>query len=456
MDYNTLLQETKEAMINMIPSLSDEQKKQIKDFFKIHPNYESKIDWNDWRTLTYNDFVPLLSQISKTARQKMVKNTGINGLDEGTDYIIAYNSGTIVGYCPLDWEASKMIASSYVGASKTTGKWCVALHNNRNFWDNYVSEEGDNNNRFLYLVDYNPDSTWGKIAIRMWLNLDYQAWNWKDEVIFSSMSATARYNVPNKYPNFIFNVDKMKSLIDKALVLIMDAGDARSELDKEYFIDCYIQEEIENDILKGGVSFVQLVRIGDDIEDEDTSVEGLSSSFEIQRVGEGIDNADLGFLDELTMDDGRKFATGRGRGIYIVYENDYTPDDAQKASNNLRGDITDIDDYEIKRTALRLLDPINAKKILHHLDADSSLQYSYILIKNDISIDEYLMNILGRYIKVSKCKQDTLYDSAEVSYYVYYRDDYDWETPDKYAGTDWVSTPAQRAYDHQLDLDYGF
>ena len=97
-----------------------------------------------------------------------------------------------------------------------------------------------------------------------------------------------------------------------------------------------------------------------------------------------------------------------------------------------------------------------AKKILHHLDADSSLQYSYILIKNDISIDEYLMNILGRYIKVSKCKQDTLYDSAEVSYYVYYRDDYDWETPDKYAGTDWVSTPAQRAYDHQLDLDYGF
>jgi surface protein len=59
---------------------------------------------------------------------------GVGGLEEDKDYVRfpleGYNA-----FIPLSWEASKLLASKYVGACE--GNWCTAYQKNRGYWDKY-------------------------------------------------------------------------------------------------------------------------------------------------------------------------------------------------------------------------------------------------------------------------------------------------------------------------------
>jgi hypothetical protein len=135
-DFYVLLNEKKDHIIKKIPSLSDEQKKQLIDFFAKKPNLENKINWNKWKDLSFSDFEPIMVP-TKTEIKKKVHAAGIKGLKEGEDYrIFPFHSDKVVGYVPLNWEASKHIASDSIGGCE--GKWCTAYQKTNSYWMDYV------------------------------------------------------------------------------------------------------------------------------------------------------------------------------------------------------------------------------------------------------------------------------------------------------------------------------
>jgi hypothetical protein len=135
-DFYTVLNEKKDHIINKIPSLSDEQKNQLIDFFTKKPNLENKINWNKWKDLSFSDFQDVMSP-TKTEIKKKVHAAGIQGLKERTDYrIFPFISDKVVGYVPLTWEASKHIASDNIGGCE--GKWCTAYQKTNSYWMDYV------------------------------------------------------------------------------------------------------------------------------------------------------------------------------------------------------------------------------------------------------------------------------------------------------------------------------
>ena len=130
-DFRKLL-ENKDRLIDRL-DLPEEKKQTLKDFFNRHPNYESKIDWNR-KDLSWSDFEDLLATEGKSASQ--AKKNGIEGLTEGVDYNIIYQNSEGILYEVLTHLASKTLASSKVGFSHQTAKWCISM-NQPTYWKQY-------------------------------------------------------------------------------------------------------------------------------------------------------------------------------------------------------------------------------------------------------------------------------------------------------------------------------
>ena len=141
MDFKSfyrLILEKKDHLINRLEKLTDEQKKEIIDFFNRKPNLEGKIDWNN-KNLTYADFEPIIKERSKTEVKKAVSKSGIAGLVEGKDYIeLPLNSEKVRAYMPLNYEASRLIASDKIGGCE--GKWCTAYQKTDTYWKSYTAK----------------------------------------------------------------------------------------------------------------------------------------------------------------------------------------------------------------------------------------------------------------------------------------------------------------------------
>lgn len=164
--------ENKNHLINKL-NLTDAQKDEIKAFFLKHPNYESKIDWNN-KNLTYDDFKPLLALDGKSRTQ--AKARGIEGLVEGRDYVYfgeievkeikdsyAYDIwdlyikkndliGTYKVYQPLSYLGSKILASNKVPPVKEAGaQWCISYQKTPKYWYQYATK----GIKFLFLFGNN-------------------------------------------------------------------------------------------------------------------------------------------------------------------------------------------------------------------------------------------------------------------------------------------------------------
>ncbi|MCK9544370.1 MAG: hypothetical protein M0R03_20315, partial [Novosphingobium sp.] len=136
-EYKKLL-EKKDHIIKRLRNLTDEQKNELINFFNKKPNLESKIDWNN-KDLTFDDFKEIMNT-SKTERKKSVKNVGISGLVLGEDYLdFPTPNKNFTAYIPLNYEASKLIASKDIGYCE--GKWCTAYQKTDKHWNEYVVQK---------------------------------------------------------------------------------------------------------------------------------------------------------------------------------------------------------------------------------------------------------------------------------------------------------------------------
>ena len=158
----SLFVEKKDHLINKIPSLTDDQKQEIIQVFTKFPHKERNIDWNNLNKLTYDDFKTILADVSTTQKTKQVKEKGIEGLTQGKDYIQIPNIPEGKAYIPLNHNASKLLASSYV--CNVEGKWCTA-QNEPKHWNDYVFKNDIvlvyfifDNSKYAMAIIYKPDN----------------------------------------------------------------------------------------------------------------------------------------------------------------------------------------------------------------------------------------------------------------------------------------------------------
>ena len=176
----SLLIENKDRLIDRL-NLTDEQKQQLKAFFQKHPNYESKIDWNN-KNLTWESFSDILETDGKSRSQ--AKKYGISGITEGKDYKLIASGKIGYGqtyniYRPLTYLGSVTLASKRVSPF-IEGEWCVAS-NDRHYWDYYTI---DKESVFYYILIDDFDGGDGtKIALDCQPE-QIEAWDSHDTNVF--------------------------------------------------------------------------------------------------------------------------------------------------------------------------------------------------------------------------------------------------------------------------------
>jgi len=171
----THLLEKKDHLIKKIPELSEDEKSQVIDWFAKHPNRENEINWNNIKDLKYSDFEVLMKTESKTGRKNKVKLNGLQGLLEGTDFGLAYEDENIIGIVPFHYEASKLIASKYVG--KVEAKWCTAFQKTDKYWKDYTQQ----GITFIYFINKVETESWNKIALAIYPTGQLEIFDEKDD-----------------------------------------------------------------------------------------------------------------------------------------------------------------------------------------------------------------------------------------------------------------------------------
>ena len=142
--------EKKDHLIKKTPNLTNEQKEEIINHFKEFPHKENLIDWNKLKDLTYNDFEKVIKQESKRQKKQNVKEIGLQGLKENIDYVVVYEQYPILAVMPLNWEASKLLASKYVCGVE--GKWCTDYQKDSSYFIRYQLES--HRHSIVYVLDF--------------------------------------------------------------------------------------------------------------------------------------------------------------------------------------------------------------------------------------------------------------------------------------------------------------
>ena len=176
--------ESKDYLIDKL-DLEDYQKEELKVFFKKHPNFENKIDWNN-KDLQWVDFQDLIAVEGKTKTQ--AKKKGLEGLAEGKDYEVVSQGQSDMGswiiYYPLNHKASQTLASTKT-IPAIEGKWCISM-NYASHWNEYTSKGID-----FFFVFFFPegDNIGAKFAVsRRPIDESFEF------IVFTSMDASLGNN----------------------------------------------------------------------------------------------------------------------------------------------------------------------------------------------------------------------------------------------------------------------
>lgn len=139
--------ENKDRLIDKL-DLTDEQKEQLKAYFKKYPTSEAKIDWNN-KNLQWKDFESLLTNAGKSKSQ--AKKKGLSGLKAGRDYVLVGEEdgqwGRYTLYYPLTFLGSETLANPKVSPIGVTGQWCISggnygPDNDDKYWRRYIEDNG--------------------------------------------------------------------------------------------------------------------------------------------------------------------------------------------------------------------------------------------------------------------------------------------------------------------------
>ena len=134
-------------------NITEEQFQIADEFFKTYSAFENEIDWNRGLKITWDDLKAVIykERNSESKTRKKIRK-GLEGFEEGKDYIVLEETDSYVAYQPFTWEASRMIASHYVEPSENEkgeirdAKWCTAYQKDRKFWDSHNKKEA-----FIYI-----------------------------------------------------------------------------------------------------------------------------------------------------------------------------------------------------------------------------------------------------------------------------------------------------------------
>ena len=146
-------------------NITEEQFQIADDFFKKHTAFEKEIDWNRGLNITWDDLSSVIyKERTNNSQTKKKIRKGLEGFEEGKDYLVLEETDDYIAYQPFTWEASRMIASHYVEPFRNEdgnledANWCTAYQKNRNYWDDHNEKEA-----FIYLCGESIPSK--KIAI---------------------------------------------------------------------------------------------------------------------------------------------------------------------------------------------------------------------------------------------------------------------------------------------------
>ena len=122
-------------------------------FFKTYSAFENEIDWNRGLNITWDDLKAVIykERNSESQTKKKIRK-GLEGFEEGKDYLVLKETDSYTAYQPFTWEASRMIASHYVEPSKNVygdledADWCTAYQKSSIFWDKHNKMEA-----FIYI-----------------------------------------------------------------------------------------------------------------------------------------------------------------------------------------------------------------------------------------------------------------------------------------------------------------
>ena len=134
-------------------NITEEQFNIADEFFKKHTAFEREIDWNRGLKITWDDLESVIyKERSSESQTKKKIRKGLEGFEEGKDYVVLEETKDYVAYQPFTWESSRMIASHYVEPSKSRygnvedAGWCTAYQKTRTYWDAHNEKEA-----FIYI-----------------------------------------------------------------------------------------------------------------------------------------------------------------------------------------------------------------------------------------------------------------------------------------------------------------
>ena len=134
-------------------NITEEQFNTADEFFKKYSAFENEIDWNRGLKITWDDLKEVIykERNSESKTKKRIRK-GLEGFEEGKDYLVLEETDSYTAYQPFTWEASRMIASHYVEPSRNgygdldDADWCTAYQKERDYWDNHNKIEA-----FIYI-----------------------------------------------------------------------------------------------------------------------------------------------------------------------------------------------------------------------------------------------------------------------------------------------------------------
>jgi hypothetical protein len=243
-EESMLIEEDKTSVIKKMTQLTRYEQEQLINLFKSKPHLEKKvkdynIDWNRYRELSFQDFLPLFEQGSMGAEFKKLK--------KGKDYIeVLDNSlkdvpGLLGVYVPLNYNTAQVLTKK---AGGTKAEWCIGYDGDDRYWYSYTynisnETEGDGQESVFFIV-ITQTNKWA-IQIHTSNNNNIIIWDKNDH-----SHRNADDFIP--YLNATKLVNKNTRLID----------DVREELDKrgEYDerLDFYRQyEEVDPNYNEGDI-----------------------------------------------------------------------------------------------------------------------------------------------------------------------------------------------------------
>ena len=149
----------KEAKTNQLRKLlnngkiTEDQFNKADEFFKKYSAFENEIDWNRGLNITWDDLKAVIykERNSESQTKKKIRK-GLEGFEEGKDFLVIEETGSYTAYQPFTWEASRMIASHYVEPYRNEegeiedANWCTAYQKDRDYWDEHNEIEA-----FIYI-----------------------------------------------------------------------------------------------------------------------------------------------------------------------------------------------------------------------------------------------------------------------------------------------------------------